>query len=160
MIGADYKGYRNHVARMVAFSLMLRPCTAEEQRKIEIAACYHDIGIWAANTMDYLPPSLPPAREHLAVNALQDWTLEIEQMILLHHKIRPVRNGLSPLVELFRQADLVDFSLGLLKHGLPATQVNAVKATFPNAGFHKCLMRRAGPWLLQHPLNPVPMMKW
>lgn len=160
LIGTDYIGYRNHVVRMVSFCLLLRPCSAEEQRKIEIAACFHDIGIWTGGTMDYLPPSLPPAREYLVTNALQEWTLEVEQMILQHHKIRPVEDGVSPLVELFRQADLVDFSLGLVRHGLPTARINTVKASFPNAGFHKCLARRIGPWLLRHPLNPLPMMKW
>ncbi len=159
-IGADFDGYRNHVVRMVAFCLLLRPCTAEEQRKIELAACFHDIGIWIADTLDYLPPSLPPARTYLAANGLDDWTTEIEQMILLHHKIRPVKGNVSPLVELFRKADLVDFSLGLFRQGLPANQVNAVKAWLPNAGFHKGLMRRLAARLLRHPFNPFPMMKW
>lgn len=160
LIGADYQGYRNHVVRMVTFCLLLRPCTAEEQRKIEIAACFHDIGIWVANTLDYLPPSVPPARDYLAANGLQDWAGEIEQMILLHHKIRPVQNGASPLVELFRQADLVDFSLGVIKQGLNGPTVSAVKAAFPNHGFHKMLVKRSGPWLIRNPLNPLPMMKW
>jgi hypothetical protein len=50
---------------MVTFCLALRHCTDEERQKVAIAACYHDIGLWTARTMDYLPPSVPPAMECL-----------------------------------------------------------------------------------------------
>lgn len=159
-IGEEYQGYRNHVARVVNFCLYLHPCSAEELRKIEVAACFHDIGIWTANTFDYLPPSILSAKDYLVTHGLEDWTREIEQMILLHHKIRPVGDSDSQLVELFRQADLVDFSLGMIRHGVPADAVSSAKAKYPNAGFHKCLLRRAFPRLLRHPLNPLPMVKW
>ncbi len=159
-IGADYEGYRNHVVRMATFCLRLRPCTPEQQQKIEIAACFHDIGIWIEQTLDYLPPSVPPARRYLEQQGLSEWGDEIAQMILLHHKLRPVTDGVTPLVELFRQGDLVDFSRGLVKFGLPAENVRAVMQAYPNAGFHRMLLRRAGQWLLKHPLNPAPMMKW
>lgn len=159
-IGEDYQGYRNHVVRMVNFCLMLKQCDLEDQQKIEIAACFHDIGIWTDNTLDYLPPSVPPAQQYLLANGLKDWSEEISQMILEHHSIREVKRGLSPLVELFRQGDLVDFSLGLVKFGLPENLIKKVKQEFPNNGFHKTLVKRATSWVLKHPLNPVPMMKW
>ena len=81
-------------------------------------------------------------------------------MILEHHKIRPVENGLTPVVELFRKGDLVDFSLGLIRFGLAGETIKKAMAAFPNAGFHKTLARLAGFWFLRHPLNPAPMMKW
>ena len=159
-IGPDYQGYRNHVVRMATFCLMLRSCTAEEQQKIEIAACFHDIGIWTAGTLDYLSPSVTPVREYLAANGLAEWSDEIAEMILEHHRLRPIRDGLSPLVEPFRKGDLVDFSLGLFKCGLSKDDVRAVRKAYPNAGFHRTLTRLAGRWALKHPLNPAPMMKW
>lgn len=159
-IGADYAGYRNHVIRMVTFCLALRACTAEEQNKIEIAACFHDIGLWTEHTLDYLPPSVPPAHEYLKAHGLEAWTDEIAQMILEHHKLRPCPPMESPLIELFRQGDLVDFSLGMVRFGLPAALIRQVKRKFPNAGFHKTLVRMAGAWFVRHPLNPAPMMKW
>jgi hypothetical protein len=159
-IGADYDGYRNHVVRMVTFCLMLRECSAEERQKLEIAACFHDIGLWTEHTFDYLPPSVPPAREYLRANALDQWADEIERMILEHHKLRPVRAASSPLVELFRKGDLVDFSLGLVRFGLPKALVWEVKEEFANAGFHKALARMASAWFVRHPFNPVPMVKW
>ncbi|MBV2092751.1 MAG: hypothetical protein KUF72_17880, partial [Candidatus Thiodiazotropha sp. (ex Ctena orbiculata)] len=69
-------------------------------------------------------------------------------------------NQALPLVEVFRQGDLVDFSLGLLRFGIAKSTVQEVRAAFPNAGFHAALARRAGRWFLRHPLNPLPMMKW
>jgi hypothetical protein len=39
-------------------------------------------------------------------------------MIDQHHKLGPYRD--DPLVETLRKGDLVDFSLGILKCGLPA----------------------------------------
>ena len=158
-IGADYDGYRNHVVRMVTFCLMLSECSAEERQKLEIAACFHDIGLWAGNTFDYLSPSVPPAREYLQANGLEQWADEIGAMILEHHKLRPVRAG-SPLIELFRKGDLVDFSLGLVRFELPKALVREVREEFANAGFHRALVRMASAWFVRHPSNPAPMVKW
>jgi len=33
-IGSDFEGYKNHVYRMVHFSLALKQCTKEERKKI------------------------------------------------------------------------------------------------------------------------------
>lgn len=160
VIGAAFDGYRNHVLRMASYCLLLKPCDAIEQQKIEIAACFHDIGIWTAGTLDYLPPSAAVAREYLGANALEAWSDEIARMIVTHHKLRPATDEASALVELFRKGDLVDLSIGLVKFGLPAAVVNSVKAACPNAGFHRNLCRLELGWFLKHPLNPVPMMKW
>ena len=160
VIGPDFEGYRNHVARMATFCLMLRACNAEEQQRIEVAACFHDIGLWTARTLDYLEPSVPPAIEYLEKQKLAHWSSEIREMILEHHRIRPIRGARSPLVELFRRGDLVDFSLGLVRSGLPAEAIREVKRELPNAGFHRCLAKRAARWFLAHPTNPAPMMKW
>lgn len=81
-------------------------------------------------------------------------------MIIEHHKIREYRGATYPLVELFRKGDLVDFSFGMIKFGIPKTYIKEVKTKFPNSDFHKNLGKRAAKWFLKHPLNPVPMMKW
>ncbi|WP_230389687.1 hypothetical protein [Vibrio nitrifigilis] len=56
VIGAEYQGYRNHVYRMIHFCFALRDCSDEEREKIIIAGVFHDIGIWAEETMDYISP--------------------------------------------------------------------------------------------------------
>ncbi|MET0010572.1 MAG: hypothetical protein ABW109_22170 [Candidatus Thiodiazotropha sp. 6PLUC4] len=160
VIGPDYLGYRNHVYRMVNFSLALKPCSDEEREKVIIAGAFHDIGIWIEDTVDYIPPSIPPAMDYLKCRGLESWSEEIRLMIEEHHKIREFKDDASPLVELFRRGDLVDFSLGLFKFGLQKTYIDQVKAAFPNEGFHRSLLKRAGKWLLKHPLRPLPMMKW
>lgn len=159
-IGSEYQGYRNHVYRMIHFCLALKECDREEGEKIIIAGAFHDIGIWIEDTVDYIPPSVPPAMAYLKTRNLEAWSDEITLMITEHHKVREYNSKLYPLVELFRKADLVDFSFGAFKFGIPQTYIKAVKAHFPNSDFHKNLGKRALKWFLKHPLNPVPMMKW
>ncbi|MFT3745897.1 MAG: hypothetical protein QM785_16610 [Pyrinomonadaceae bacterium] len=156
-LGKDLAGYRNHVYRMVNFCFLQGEFDAEQREKIVIAGSFHDLGIWTADTFDYLPPSVDLAMEYLDRNGLNEWNAEICEMIDLHHR---VRHNADPLAEIFRKGDLVDFSLGLLKCGVPAEHVRAVRREFPNHGFHKQLVRRAGRWFCRHPLNPVPVLKW
>ncbi len=160
LIGSEYDGYRNHVYRMIHLCLALKDCNEQEREKIIIAAAFHDIGIWVDDTLDYLPPSIPPATAYLKENNREDWAEEITLMINEHHKLREYKNAAYPLVELFRKGDLVDFSLALFTFGIPKPYIKAVKAAFPNAGFHKNLAKRAARWFIKHPLNPAPMMKW
>ena len=160
IIGDEYQGYRNHVYRMVHFCLALKSCNKEEYEKIIIAAAFHDIGIWIEDTVDYIPPSIPPAMAYLKKRNLEKWSAEIQLMISEHHKIREFKSETLPLVEVFRQGDLVDFSMGTIKFGLAKTYIAEVKHSFPNASFHSNLAKRAWRWFLKNPLNPAPMMKW
>ena len=159
-IAGDYPGYRNHVYRMINFCFALHECSEEERQKVIIAGCFHDIGIWTGGTFDYLPPSIQAAEAYLMANGLEDWCPEIELMIDEHHKLRRFRDSVSPLVEVFRQGDLVDFSMGIVRCGLSKEQVKAVKGKFPNAGFHKTVVRQGLGWVWRHPLRPVPVAKW
>jgi hypothetical protein len=160
LLGGDYAGYRNHVYRMLNFCFALRECTEEERRKMTIAGCFHDIGIWTGGTFDYLPPSIEAARDYLESNGLEEWCPEVQLMIDEHHKLRKFRASESPLVEVFRKGDLVDFSLGILRCGLSKEQVKAVKSRFPNAGFHKMVARQELGWIVRHPWRPVPVARW
>lgn len=159
-IGEDYLGYKNHLYRMINFCFALRPCTEEERQKIIIAACFHDLGIWTSDTLDYLPPSIVLAKTYLKQNNRQQWSAEIELMIAMHHKLRKYEDERYPLVEQFREGDLVDFSLGFIKCGLPGSYIKRVKKRFPNAGFHKRLAQLEVGWFSRHPLNPLPILKW
>ena len=156
----EYPGYHNHVYRMVNFCFALSPLSDEAKKKVMIAAAFHDVGIWIDNTLDYIPPSVTPAMQYLLDNGLADWSQEIRLMIEEHHKLTTYSDAAYPLVEQFRKADLVDFSLGLVTFGLPRSYIAEVKSQIPNSGFHKCLVRRASQWVLKHPLNPAPIFKW
>lgn len=159
-IGDEYQGYRNHVYRMIHFCLAIKDCNEEEKEKIIIAGAFHDIGIWIDNTVDYIPPSIPPAMNYLKSKGLERWSTEIGLMITEHHKLREYKDEALPLVEAFRKGDLVDFSFGSFRFGVPKSYIKEVKSTFPNAQFHKNLGKRAAKWFIKHPLNPAPMMKW
>lgn len=159
-LGDEFLGYKNHANRMILLCFTLKKCDQDEKHKIIIAAAFHDIGIWIENTLDYLPPSLPPAREYLKKEGLESWTTEIELMITEHHKLTKYQNNKYPLVEVFRQGDLIDFSLGLVKFGVTKKEIQQLKSTIPNAGFHKNLSKRIFKWFIKHPFKPAPMMKW
>jgi hypothetical protein len=159
-IGSDYAGYKNHVYRMINFCFAQNDFNDTERKKIIIAGCFHDLGIWAEDTFDYLPPSISLAKNYLKLDALEKWIPEIESMIDLHHKLRKYATDKNPLIEVFRKGDLVDFSLGFVKCGLPNAFVKTVKKQFPNAGFHKCLLKVSSRWFFKHPLNPIPVLKW
>lgn len=159
VIGDDFEGYRNHCRRMVLCCLALRDCSDVDKQKLMIAAAFHDIGIWTANTLDYLPPSVTPAMQYLQEKGLEGWQEEVGLMITEHHKLSPFTDPAYPLVELFRRGDLVDFSLGWVRFGLSRRFVRSLKQTYPNAGFHKRLVQLASRWFIRHPLNPAPMMK-
>lgn len=162
-MGADFEGYRNHVYRMLHCCFALAPCNEQERNVLMIAACHHDIGIWSDHTVDYLPPSIREAASYLKANHLHHLEEEITLLIDLHHKLRPIQGALAeryPLLEVFRRADLADFSLGMILGGVPRSFMRKVKRQFPNAGFHKMLMKAAGGWFAKHPLSPPPFMKW
>lgn len=160
IIAADYPGYHNHVYRMLHYCLALQPADAEQREKLIIAACFHDIGIWIDDTIDYIPPSIPPMLDYLKGRGLGRWDEEIGLMISEHHKLRRYTDPRFPLVELFRRGDLIDFSFGLFRFGVSRSDIKQLKSAFGNAGFHRNLIKRAARWFPKRPLNPLPMMKW
>jgi len=94
---------------------------------------------------------------------MNHWVEEITLLIDLHHKLRSIKGEVAekyPLLEVFRRADLADFSLGLVLGGVPRKFFGNVKQQFSNAGFHKMLMKAAGGWFAKHPLSPPPFLKW
>jgi hypothetical protein len=84
---------------------------------------------------------------------------EITEMIEMHHRIRSCASSASRLVELFRRADIADFSLGMFPMGHSRKLIAGLKSAFPNRGFHWRLVQLGSRWLLQHPLNPLPMFR-
>ncbi len=157
-LGKDLAGYGNHARRVARFCLALHPDGAETPAKVAVAAAFHDLGIWTADTLAYLEPSADLARAWLERESRDAWIDEVCAMIDLHHKLRPVAG--RPLVEAFRRADLVDVSLGSVRAGLPRSLVRDVRAALPNAGFHARLTRLALAWIPRHPLRPLPFLRW
>ena len=159
-IGSQYEPYKNHVYRVVNFCFALHQCKQDDKEKIIIAGCFHDLGIWPNDTVDYLAPSIESAKMYLKDIGKEQWSTEIELMIDLHHKFKRVNIYEYPLVEVFREGDWVDVSMGIRSFGLPRSYVRSVLNKFPNLGFHKNLIRLTKEEFKRHPLNPLPMMKW
>lgn len=160
VFGADLLAYRNHNYRVANFCIELSGgVSAEQLDKIGIACAFHDIGVWTEHTLDYLEPSRKLAAAHLEQIGRPEWSAEIEAMVVEHHKLRTAGASAGPLVEPFRKADWIDVSLGLLRFGLPRSYVKDVMAAFPNAGFHKLLLRATAAQIRRDPLHPMPMMR-
>jgi hypothetical protein len=161
LLGEDRTAYGNHNYRVANFCVELMGGASPEQiDKLGVACYFHDIGVWTHRTLDYLEPSRVFAAEHLAKIGHAEWSPEVEAMVVEHHKLRSAGASAGPMVEPFRKADWIDVSLGLLRFGLPASFVSEVKRSFPNAGFHRLLMKATGRQLRSNPLRPMPMMRF
>lgn len=158
-ICGDFGAYRNHVYRVINLCYSLDEFSVIDKEKIQIAACFHDIGIWTEGTLDYLHPSVTVAAGYLAKNGKVAWVAEVSEMIEMHHRVRSCTDSMFPLVEPFRRADIADFSLGIIPMGISKALICRLKSEYPNSGFHKRLVQLGGHWFLRHPLNPLPMFR-
>jgi hypothetical protein len=159
-LGKNYSAYKNHLIRVILFCSELKKLTEVELEKIIVAASFHDLGLWTENTLDYLTPSETLAEKYLQEKHLSEWKEEIVYLISEHHKLTPYKNQKFPLVEIFRKADLIDLSMGLISYGISSNQIKTIKRKFPNEGFHKFLFLFYWKWLLRNPLHPFPILKW
>ncbi len=159
ILSLNYDMYRNHVYRVFMFC-QLQDGNNNNLEKYAIASVYHDIGIWTDHTFDYLNPSIRNAEEYLYSINRADWIQEISLMIGMHHKISAYKSGDPHTVEIFRKADWIDVSLGLLKYGLNKSEIYAVRSSIPNVGFHKFLLVLLFKNFIKHPLKPFPIFKF
>jgi hypothetical protein len=159
-IGKDIDGYRNHVYRVTNLCMALSTDETARVERIATAAVFHDIGIWTADTFDYLAPSIKQAIQYLAETGKSEWAPEITAMILEHHKVTPYRTNALLLVEPFRKADWVDVSWGAITHGLSRAFIRDLYAAWPDAGFHWKLVKLSADRLATHPWSPLPMVRF
>jgi len=142
-IGADFPGYRNHVYRTITYAMHFLDGAAQDERLVETAMVYHDIGLWTDHELAYLEPSEAVA---LADNEKFGWGLDPEALrgaIHWHHKVLPYRGPHERIIEACRKADWIDASKGQVRKGVSRTAIKAVEAAFPNRGFHATLLRLA-----------------
>ena len=138
MIGDDYEGYRNHIYRVLTYTMHFLDGDDNYISVIATALVYHDIGLWSAGTLAYLKPGVELSRKECEFMFSTDSKNLLEAIILNHHKIWPVQG--SPIVEAVRKADWIDASYGVFNKGMPRKYIAAVQAAIPNAGFHKTLI--------------------
>ncbi|MFZ4548958.1 MAG: HD domain-containing protein [Bacteroidales bacterium] len=154
----DFDQYRSHVYRVFNFAIPFVK-TDQDIETLAIAAAFHDLGIWTNKTFDYLQHSIELAILYAEANELSGETiLEIETIINEHHKLSEVKS--SALAEVFRQADLVDLSLGFIRCKRKASDIRLIQNAFPNNGFHRNLTKLFFNNLLKNPFKPLPMYKW
>jgi predicted metal-dependent HD superfamily phosphohydrolase len=156
-LGRDRLAYTNHVLRVLRFFQELGGGCPDQ---VVIAAAFHDLGIWTDGTFDYLMPSVRLAHQYLESTGHGSHAPEVEAIILNHHKLTRYRGPFGRSVELFRRADLVDVSLGLIRFGIQRAVVRDIRASLPNSGFHRRLTTLVVRQLLHHPLRPLPMVRW
>lgn len=161
VLGRDLPAYLNHVRRVLCFYAIfceqdgIRPDPAAA-----VAAAYHDLGIWTDGTFDYLEPSRQRMEQALFVTRKTDLSAAASAMLLWHHKLTPTDPKLPYGAELFRRADWLDVSLGLLRFGMLKKHVRLVRREFPNLGFHWKLVTLTLKQLLRRPWRPLPMLRW
>jgi hypothetical protein len=153
-LGADMPAYRNHVYRGVSYHQLLFGAPLPDFAVLAWAT--HDLGIWTADTFDYLMPSADLASAHAEEFGITDVD-PMQTLITEHHRLRPVGD---PLTETFRRADLVDVSRGVLTGGLDRSAVRAIVAQLPYYGFHAFLAKGLAGFAARHPLRPLPMLRW
>ena len=156
-LGPDLVAYRNHVCRVLEFHLALSGETSPSTA-VAIAAAFHDLGIWTARTFDYLEPSAALAAEYLERHGLTALGPEVRALIVEHHKLTRYTGPHAASVEAWRRADLIDVSLGTIRHGLPRAFVRDVLRAHPNAGFHRLLAKLTAKQFLRTPWRPLPMI--
>jgi hypothetical protein len=157
-LGADFDKYHNHCQRVFAYSVKLCKVNKTQEQQLAIAAAFHDIGIWTADTFDYLDPSVTLAKKYLIENGLESWCTVVAEIIMQHHKLTAFKS--NKLAESFRQADLVDLSLGLITFGIAFNDIKALNEQYPTFGFHRFIAGQIVKNVVRHPFNPVPIVKW
>lgn len=157
-LGPDHDAYRNHVLRVLAFCEEQYDGAASDPRFVT-AAVFHDLGIWTAGTWDYLAPSAELAGQSLVQQGREDLVDEVRRMVELHHKVRAAGEP-GDAVEVFRRADAIDVSRGVLGFGTSRSARRDVLRRHPNAGFHRRLAQLTLRQLRTDPLHPAPMFRW
>ena len=157
-LGDSYASYGNHASRVYNYAVLLCYANEQEQKQLAIATAFHDLGIWTANTFDYLEPSVVLAKEYLLQNGLVEWNHCVEEIITQHHKLNTYKHNV--LAECFRQADLIDLSFGLFKFGISNKQLTEIQKQFPSLEFHRFILKEMVKNMIKHPFNPLPIVKW
>ena len=153
-----FEGYRNHAHRVYNFARSISSLSPEDEEKTAIAAAFHDL--YAFDGLDYIEPSIEEAGRYLRATNRAAWDREVALMIAFHHRVRPYRGEHARLVEPFRRADWNDFTMGLVRNGVPRRLRKAADAELPVTDFvPKAVTRLALQWLPRHPLRPAPVFR-
>ena len=110
--------------------------------------------------LDYIEPSIKAAEGYLRDTGRDAWQREVALTIAFHHRLRPYRGEHARLVEPFRRADWNDFTMGVVRAGIPRDMRKAADAELPVTDFvPKAILRLTLGWLRRHPLRPAPVFR-
>ena len=155
---AGFEGYRNHAHCVYNFARSVSSLSADDEDKTAIAAAFHDLYVF--DGLDYIGPSIEAAGRFLRDTDRAAWEREVALVIAFHHRVRPYRGEHARLVEPFRRADWNDFTMGVVRSGIPREVRRAAKAEFPvDAFIPKAVVRLTLGWLPRHPLRPAPVFR-
>jgi len=156
-----FVGYRNHAYHLLNFARQWVDPSPEREEKIAIAAVFHDIAAWPGGNLEYLSPSADQAEAYLEQVGRSAWKPEMRLMIESHHKITAYKGQSREWVEPIRRADWCDVSFATMRFGLPKGFIDEVRAAFPLDPFYPSHVYKATfRWMLRHPLNPIPILRW
>jgi hypothetical protein len=153
-LGGDRSAYGNYVYRCLSYHQLLLGFSITDVAALAWAT--HDLGIWTAGTFDYMAPSSVLAAAYAGEFGIAD-TGQLRVLVTEHHRLRRVDDRVT---ETFRQADLIDVSRGVLRHGIGRSAIRAAVDKLPYNGFHAFLARGLTGYAARHPLRPLPMMRW
>ncbi|MDT5164403.1 MAG: hypothetical protein QOC88_1297, partial [Mycobacterium sp.] len=124
-LGGDRSAYGNHVYRCLSYHQLLLGFSITDVAALAWAT--HDLGIWTAGTFDYLAPSADLAAAYAGEFGIAD-TGQLRVLVTEHHRLRRVDDCVT---ETFRQADLIDVSRGVLRHGIGRSAIRAAVDKLP-----------------------------
>ncbi|MBW2189555.1 MAG: phosphohydrolase [Deltaproteobacteria bacterium] len=162
-LGPHYPRYRGHVHRVYHYTRHLIVKNGgdpdPDDSAIAVAAAFHDLSFATDQTLDYLPPSIISATEHLETLGLAELAPAVGRMIGFHHKLTPYRAEDANLVEPFRRADLVDL-FAVPGVGVPFALRREAQLLYPKCGFRGFVCRTLLLGALKQPWRPAPMLRW
>jgi hypothetical protein len=177
-MGDEMEAYRNHCLRVLSFAVAhlggVKMVSSKSVDVMALALAYHDLGLWSDGTLDYLEPS---ARQLEAStrdkvedeDVFNDSDIATARAIITeHHKLTDYHShddrGINAnLVNAVRKGDWADFTIGIVRFGLPASFVESAYSKIPEADFHLILTTMGGrlsPDSLMNQLAILNIFKW
>jgi hypothetical protein len=137
-------GFRHHCQRLARFATMLMRARGIEfdEDLAYLLAMVHDLGIVSERDegVNYLQRSRALfQRETAGVDLGEVEPTVLDECLLYNHRLLPVPN-LSGPAECFRQAVIMEHARGLVRYGLPRTEVRAVFQELPRDNFDRVLL--------------------
>ncbi len=154
-LGNDFDAYHNHAQRVYYYARTL--LLMSENRKLAIASAFHDLDIWIAKTMDYLPGSVRLSSDYIRAYKLGFLPDELAFIINNHHKLRKIKGNIE--AEAFRKADLIDLTSGWIKYNIPKSLILEAERVFPRHNFTGLITKKALQYAFKNPLRPLPMIR-